>query len=121
MKSYNISIRFCEMRGLFQLQFGAGTVLLCRRHLLNLMMNVYKNEADLFHQALIFSLNDFNYYPENSNKRRYQFDFGMIVVRLSRQELLYLLTLMWKDYAEFLQSVLLCSDESQDSNRYARV
>ena len=108
----NISVGFCRTHGVFHLQFGSGGVHLCSHQLLGLLMNIYKSERGIFQQALIFSINDSLHQKDFSGKRSFQLDFGMLLVRLNREELLYLLILLWTDFSEIMQSVLIYSDSN---------
>ncbi|MBM76685.1 MAG: hypothetical protein CMK59_14860 [Proteobacteria bacterium] len=110
----NISVGFCSVHGVFNLQFGSGSVYLCSHQLLGLLMNIYKSEQAIFQQALIFSINESLYQKNFSGKRSFQLDFGMLLVRLNREELLFFLILLWKDFAEIMQSVLIYSDSNSE-------
>jgi len=83
-------------------------------------MNIYRSEKDMFQQALIFSINESLYHRTTSGKRGFQLDFGMMLVRLNREELLLFLTLMWKDFADLMQSVLIYSDSDSDLEPMSR-
>ena len=106
----NISVDFCSIHGVFRLQFGVGSVSLCSHQILGLLMNIYQSEKDMFQQALIFSINESLYQCSSIGRRAFQLDFGMMLVRLNREELLFFLTLMWRDFADLMQSVLIYSD-----------
>ena len=110
MLSHNISINFCDIRKVFRLQFGQGHIFLCGRQLLQLMMNIRRDELDLFHRALFYSYNGLYSYMEEDTDQVYQLDFGMVLVRLSRTELCFILMLMWQKFSDLMESVLVLSN-----------
>ena len=119
MLSHNISIHFCDVRKIFRVQFGQGHIFLCGGRILQLMMNIRRDELELFHRALFYSYNGLDSDMEEASDQVYQLDFGMVLVRLSRTELCFLLMKMWQEFFDVMESVVVLSDSTWLPNRYA--
>ena len=113
----HIAIHFCNERKIFRLQFGQGHIFLCGGQLLQLMMNIHHHEKDMFQRSLFYAYNGIC--TEEASELVYQLDFGMILVRLHRMELCELLMLMWQQYKDLMDSVLVFADSSWIPYRYA--
>ena len=109
-----ISVRFCTVHRVFHLQFGIGYFFLCSRQLVPLLINIYKEETNLFMHAYVCALNNLNIDYSKPTKLDYQLCFGNLLVRLNRDELLYLLAAFWKDFDDLMMNIIVMSgDEVQ--------
>ena len=106
-----ISVRFCTVHRVFQLQFGNGYFLLCSRQLVPLLINIYKEETNLFMHAYVCTLNNLNIDYSKPTKLDYQLCFGNLLVRLKRDELLYLLAAFWKDFDDLMMNIIVMSGD----------
>lgn len=106
-----ISVRFCTIHRVFQLQFGNGYFLLYSQQLIPLLINIYREETNLFMHAYVCTLNHFNIDYSKPTKLDYQLCFGNLFVRLNRDELLYLLAAFWKDFEDLMTSIIVMSGE----------
>ena len=113
----NISVHFCNVHRVFQLQFGIGRFYLCSHQLIPMLVSIYKEETDLFMHAYVCALNDLHIDCSKSTKLDFQLCFGNLFVRLNREELLYLLTAFWKDFDDLMMNVTIISGEDTQQER----
>ena len=103
----NISVNFCNNHKVFHLQFGIGYFFLCSHQLVQMLASIHKEEPELFMHAYICVLNELPIDSTHHTKADFQLCFGNLFVRLRREELLYFLSLLWKEFDDLMQHIIL--------------
>ena len=101
----NIAVNYCTTHNMFHLQFGVGYFFLCQHQMTSLLHSIIETETETFRQSYISKINALQIHQGAEGYPDVQISFGKLVVRMTKRELLFFLTLLWKNFDQLMDQV----------------
>ena len=101
----NIAVKYCATHNKFHLQFGVGYFFLCHHQMTRLLHSIIETETETFRESYASKDSELPLDQGAEGHLDVQLRFGNLIVRMTKQELLFFLALLWKSFDQFMDRV----------------